>query len=92
MVKISKKGQKAWVTFSIEPNEGENIALCGDWSDWKNEPMKKKKSGELYLTKVLRVENEYQFGYRVNESGWRCDSDMPHVESPFGSNNSVLKI
>lgn len=92
MVQITKKGQKAWVTFSVDPVADESIALCGEWSGWSDEPMKRKKTGQWYLTKVLKVGAEYQFGYKINDNGWRCESDLGCVSSPFGSNNSVLKI
>lgn len=92
MVKITKKGQKAWVTFSVEPQSQENLVICGDWNDWQEESMKVKKSGEFYITKVLPIGKEYQFGYRTNNDTWQCDSELECVESPFGSSNSLLKL
>lgn len=92
MVTITTKGKKSWVTFSLNPNEGEQITLCGEWSDWKSEPMKIKKSGEAYIRKIFPIGQEYQFGYKVNERDWRCDETLDCVLSPFGSKNSLLKI
>ncbi|QOY54845.1 hypothetical protein HUE87_00950 [Candidatus Sulfurimonas marisnigri] len=92
MVKITAKGQKAWVTFSVMPNDGDSVAICGEWSDWKDEPMKVKKSGEFYITKVLPLDNDYQFGYRINENRWECDSELGNILSPFGSHNTLLKL
>jgi len=92
MIKITKKGLKAWVTFTVMPNEGEVVSISGDWNDWKDEPMKVKKSGEVYITKVLSLGKSYQFGYRVNENEWRCDDTLECVQSPFGSQNSLLKL
>ena len=92
MLKITNKGDKAYVTFSIMPNVGENIVLCGDWSDWKEEKMKVKKSGELYLTKVLKCGSSYQYGYKINESIRRPDDEVECVDSPFGSKNSLLVL
>lgn len=92
MVKITKKGQKAWVTFSIVPDGIESVSVCGEWNDWQDEPMKVKKSGEFYITKVLPVDNEFQFGYRVNKDQWHSDSELDSVPSPFGSFNALLKI
>lgn len=90
MIKITKKGKKAWVTFSILPEENETISICGEWNDWKDEVMKVKKSGEFYITKVLGVGKEYQFGYRIDGDRWVCDSELESVESPFGTKNSLL--
>ncbi len=92
MVKITKKGQKAWVTLSILPNDGENVSICGEWNDWQDEEMKVKKSGEYYITKVLPLGKEYQFGYKINQDGWQCDNELESVQSPFGSQNALLKL
>ncbi len=91
MVKITKKGQKAWVTFSITPTGVEDVSVCGEWNDWQDEPMKVKKSGEFYITKVLPVDSEYQFGYRIQDQ-WHHDSELDVVPTPFGSLNALLKI
>ena len=39
----------------------EEITLLGEWNTWKGEPMKKKKNGDYYLTKVLNKGNSYNF-------------------------------
>ncbi|MEA1919370.1 MAG: isoamylase early set domain-containing protein [Campylobacterota bacterium] len=92
MIKITTKGKKAWVTFSFTPQEGESVSLCGEWSEWNDEPMKVKKSGEFWITKILPIDNEYQFGYRINDTQWSCDNELGCVPSPFGSQNSLLKL
>lgn len=92
MIKITTKGNKSWVTFSIIPNEGESVEICGEWSEWENEPLKTKKSGEMYITKILNCDKEYQFGYRVNGTEWRCDDEAECVPSPYGTQNSVIKL
>jgi 1,4-alpha-glucan branching enzyme len=92
MLKVTKKGDKAWVTFSIIPQEETEVFLCGDWNDWDEESMKVKKNGERYLTKVLKCDEIYQFGYKVAQGEWLCDEETECVESPYGSKNSVLKL
>jgi len=92
MVKVTKKGNKAWVTFSLPAGTGEKVEICGEWNEWKHEPMKVKKSGEFYITKVLKCGEDYQFGYRVNGQAWECDDELGCVSSPFGSNNSLLEL
>jgi 1,4-alpha-glucan branching enzyme len=91
MLKITKKGTKAWVTFSIIPMSESEVFLCGDWNDWKNETMKVKKNGEHYLTKVLKIGDSYQFGYKI-DNVWSCDDETESIESPFGSKNSLLRL
>ena len=53
--------------------------------------MKIKKSGELYIAKILPSDKEYQFGYRV-DNAWQCEDELESVDSPFGTKNSLLKF
>lgn len=93
MIKITKRGNKAWVTFAIAPSEElASVAVAGEWGDWNSEPMKQKKNGEYFITKVLKTGNSYQFGYRFNGESWQKEDDLPAVASPFGSENSLLEL
>ncbi len=94
MVKITKKGKKAWVTFTAPDTVAgaENVMIKGSWNDWIADPLKRKKNGEFYITKVLPTGQTYEFGYEVDDSAWVIDNDLPTVETPFGSLNSVLKL
>ena len=91
MLKITKKGNKAWVTFSIIPMSESEVFLCGDWNEWENEKMKVKKNGEYYLTKVLQSGDSYQFGYKTGNI-WSYDNEIESIDSPFGSKNSLLRL
>jgi len=93
MIKIKTNGDKAWVTFTLLPSETiESVALSGEWNDWIEEPMKQKKSGEYSITKILKVDNVYPFGYKINGSEWITDTACPTVASPFFSHNSLLEV
>ena len=94
MLKITKKGKKAWVTFTAPHTVAgaESVMIKGSWNDWRPEPLKRKKNGEFYITKVLPTGNTYEFGYLVDDSAWVIDNDLPTVETPFGSENSVLNL
>ena len=93
MIKTKQNGQKVWVTFTVTPEtETESIALCGAWSDWEDEPMKQKKNGEFYLTKVLPAGNTFEFGYKVDGKAWCTDDECETVQSPFGTHNAVLEL
>jgi len=92
MIKITNKGKKAWVTFTLPADGVESATLSGTWNDWKSEPMKRKKSGDFYLTKVLATGNSYEFGYTINEKDWICDYTLGCIASPYGSDNSLLEI
>ncbi len=93
MLKISKKEKKARVTFTAPFKDVDSVELMGDWNDWTPEPMKQKKNGEFYLTKVLNVGSNYQFGYHSN-GNWMSDEDdtIEKIESPFGSHNSFIIV
>lgn len=93
MIKIKTNGAKAWVTFSILPSEPiERAVLSGIWNDWEEEEMKQKKSGEYSITKILKVGDNYQFGYKINGCDWMTDEECPMVPSPFFSQNSLLEL
>jgi len=92
MIKITNKKKKSWVTFTLDANTGESVSISGEWNDWKIEPMKVKKSGEFYITKVMKADNNYEFGYLVNNEKWITESDLPQVPSPFNSNNALLVL
>ena len=91
MVKVTKKGKSAWVTFTVSPENAHSVKLCGSWNEWREERMNIKKSGEYYLRRKLDLDNEYQFGYLI-DAEWSCDSDLECVASPFNSQNSLLKL
>jgi len=93
MVKISRKGKKVWVIFNISPKDPlESCILKGSWNNWRGDKMKKKRNGDFYITKVLKVGEVYQFGYQLNGDKWIVDKECKRVPSPFGSENSILKL
>jgi len=89
MLKITKKGNKAWVTFTAPVEE--SVMLVGEWNDWEPEEMKVKKNGQRYLTKILPTGQNYQFGYQTSAC-WYKDDETICVPSPYGSENSVLAL
>ncbi|RLA73198.1 MAG: hypothetical protein DRG24_00890 [Epsilonproteobacteria bacterium] len=92
MIKITKKVNKAWVTFTLASDAGSTVSICGEWNDWEKEPMKIKKSGEFYITKVIKPDRSYAFGYLVNDGEWLTENELPKIPSPFNSNNSLLEL
>ncbi len=89
MLKITKRGKKAWVTFRLAV-DAKSVAIKGSWNNWKIEELKKRKDGSFSITKILQ-EGEYQFGYLV-DGVWQTDATLPTIPSPFGSENSLLRI
>ncbi len=93
MLTIKQKDTKSWVTFTFAPAEGtQTVSIFGEWNDWKEEPMKKKKSGEFYITKVLKTGKSFQFGYKADENGWFTEAECSTVTSPFAGQNSLLQL
>jgi len=93
MIKITKKANKAWVTFSFNSDdEISSIEVLGEWNEWKPESMKQKKSGEYAITKIIKTADNYQFGYRINGKIWEVEPECSIVSSPFNSRNSLLKL
>ncbi len=91
MLKITKRGTKAWVTFTAPAAECGSVHLKGSWNDWRPEPMKRKKNGEFYLMKILPTDRSYEFGYVVDGT-WTVEENLPKVPTPFGSENSLLEL
>ncbi|WP_345969072.1 MULTISPECIES: hypothetical protein [Sulfurimonas] len=93
MIRKKQNGQKVWVTFTVSPETGmETVALCGAWNGWSDEPMKQKKNGEFYLTKVLPAGSTFEFGYKSGDGAWMAETDCTCVPSPFGSDNALLEL
>lgn len=93
MIKVKQNGKKVWVTFTVLPtDEMNNVIICGEWSEWQEEPMKQKKNGEFYVTKVLPAGSRFEFGYKINGDQWVLEEACAQVPSPFGGSNSVLEI
>lgn len=92
MVSMKENKDKVWVTFTYLANdEIEEVMLVGEWSGWEAEPMKLKKNGDFYLTKIFKTKSDYQFGYRCNDI-WQIDESTSRVSSPFGTENSLLSL
>lgn len=93
MLTVKTNGQKVWVTFTLPVKEEvESASICGEWNLWEEEPMKRKKSGDYYLTKIFKSGECFEFGYKINGCDWLTDESCASVASPYLSENSLLKL
>lgn len=83
------------VTFSIEAKEANQVAVIGDFNDWKIEDgtMSKLKNGTFKGTFELDKDSTYEFKYVVdgayiNES----EADSYRWNDFAGTENSVLEV
>ena len=86
-------GKKVWVTFTYTPsNDVDHVAISGEWNEWKEEPMKQKKSGDYYITKIFKLGDTFQFGYKVDGKDWVTEEECSSVPTSFSSHNSLITL
>jgi len=87
------------VKFHLPPdpdNSSKKIYVVGDFNDWdrKQTPMIKGEDGIYSATVELKLGNEYQFRYLIDETHWENDNEADkQVLSQYpDSQNSVVVI
>lgn len=80
------------IKFTPPADCGE-VKVAGDFTDWEKGAIvmsRSGKSGEWAASmKLAPGEHQYRF---LLDGKWYTDSATEHVVSPFGSENSVLRI
>jgi 1,4-alpha-glucan branching enzyme len=88
---ISKGPKKGSVKFSINPGPAvKQVALAGDFTEWKPVAMKKGKDGSFSITEQIPGgHHEYKF---VVDGQWLVDPDNSKwALNAFGTLNSVVQ-
>ncbi len=88
---IAKGQKKGTLKFSIRPANGaKEVALAGDFTDWKPTSMKKQKDGTFsIMLPVPEGAHEYKF---VVDGQWVVDPDNNKwALNPYGTLNSVAQ-
>jgi 1,4-alpha-glucan branching enzyme len=87
------------VKFSLPPDAGNSskkVCLVGDFNGWdrKRIQMRKGEDGSYSATLELKIGNEYQFRYLIDETRWENDNgaDKQVPSSYQDSQNSVVVI
>jgi len=75
------------------PMDCSEIKIAGDFTDWDKGAIIMSKSGRSgEWTAALRVspgEHQYRF---IMDGNWYTDPSTEHIMSPFGAENSVLRV
>ncbi len=83
------------VTFSVKPENKNEVFLIGDFNDWnpKQSPLKALKNGTYKGTIELETGKEYEFKYLIgNEFVNDTEADTFKYNQFAGSENSVLVL
>ena len=79
------------VTFKIEPEEAQEVALVIESNGWQPIDMDQLKSGPFKTKLRLPLNQQVQFRYLIDNSNWQNDQDADaYVPNEFGSTNSVV--
>ncbi|MDX1686414.1 MAG: isoamylase early set domain-containing protein [Candidatus Promineifilaceae bacterium] len=79
------------VSFKVEPEDAESVALVIETNDWEPIPMKQLKSGPFKTTLRLPLDRQIQFRYLIDGETWENDETADaYVPNKFGSSNSVV--
>lgn len=83
------------VTFSIQAENAENVAVVGSFNDWSETatPLKKLKNGTFKETLDLESGISYEFRYLVDGNYVNDEEADSYAWSDFaGAENSVLSL
>ncbi len=89
---IAKGQKKGTIKFSIKPaSAAKQVALAGDFTEWKPSTMKKQKDGSYALTvPISGGPHEYKF---IVDGQWLVDPDNSKwALNIFGTLNSVVQL
>ena len=80
------------VTFRLQPNEADSVALVIESNGWNPIPMEQLKSGPFKTTLRLPLDREVQFRYLVDGGTWQNDDAADaYVQNEYGEANSVVE-
>jgi 1,4-alpha-glucan branching enzyme len=86
-----KTKQEVEVSFEVNLEDAQQVALVCEANDWEPIEMKKNKSGAFRTRLRLPRERQFQFRYLVDESSWLNDEDADgYRPNKFGGEDGVL--
>jgi len=79
------------VSFKVEPEGAESVALVLETNNWEPIPMKQLKSGPFKAKVRLPLDRQIQFRYLIDGEIWANDETADaQVPNEYGSSNSVV--
>ena len=80
-------------TFSLTAPGALSVALVGDFTHWRRNPISlHKEAGGIWRVTVPLEPGEHHYRFLV-DGEWRDDPECAvRVPNPFGSQNGVLKV
>ncbi|MFH1709992.1 MAG: isoamylase early set domain-containing protein [bacterium] len=87
-------GRKRLVKIKFQsPMDCSEIKIAGDFTEWEKGAIymsKPGRSGE-WMASVKIAPGEHQYRFLI-DGNWFTDPTTEHMMSPFGSENSVLRV
>lgn len=79
------------VTFKIEPEEAQEVALVIESNGWQPIEMDQLKAGPFKTKLRLPLDQQVQFRYLIDRSTWQNDDGADaYVPNEYGSTNGVV--
>lgn len=90
--KYFKTKDECEVTFELETESAESVALVSEANGWQPVDMSKRRKDGVYFAKLrLPTDSSFQFRYLVDGQSWVNDSAADaYVANEFGGENSVV--
>ena len=89
--KFFKTKDECEVTFELNVETADSVALVGEFNDWQPVEMKQTKAGPFAAKVRLPKDGQFQFRYLVDTHNWRNDEAADaYWTNEFGGNNSVV--
>lgn len=75
------------------PKDCREVRIAGDFTDWDKGAIMMTKSGKTgeWMASVRVMQGEHQYRFLL-DGNWYTDPSTEHAMTPFGSENSVLRI
>ncbi len=79
------------VSFILQPDNAQEVALLCEANGWEPIPMKQLKDGRFKTQLRLPINREYQFLYLLDGETWQNDEAADaYTSNTFGGDNSIV--